>query len=368
MWQEAHSLYLRSLFGRLNTLDEEHEDTLITFQGLGAVKAILKDASQARPLLERAYIGFENLKTPPKDKTITLLTLNSLATVYFELGMFHDAEVLFEQGIPRMRRDLGLRDKRTCIAIYNFLHFTKLDDAEDTFKLMALMASSNNTPAYQVCQSLSAGFLRDIRDTMQEVARERDSWGLNNPLECQCGKKTTRMCQVIYIDEQPAAQNTLVQQNANWQRTTYTPTVSPAQTPTVKIISERVEIFEKMTLEQFASDPTFTRKPKLVSSSLYFFSESEFPTIRIWIDPSKPIEARELRILPILDGNRDKYLTVAMGSEPMASLTKRYTKDTGIYRSPDMQFPDQDLSDYLQMTRTRTFGLSPGFVMVIWER
>ncbi|KAM5469610.1 hypothetical protein MferCBS49748_002972 [Microsporum ferrugineum] len=125
MWQEAHSLYLRSLFGRLNTLDEEHEDTLITFQGLGAVKAILKDASQARPLLERAYIGFENLKTPPKDKTITLLTLNSLATVYFELGMFHDAEVLFEQGIPRMRRDLGLRDKRTCIAIYNFLHFTK---------------------------------------------------------------------------------------------------------------------------------------------------------------------------------------------------------------------------------------------------
>ncbi|KAM5469611.1 hypothetical protein MferCBS49748_002973 [Microsporum ferrugineum] len=227
------------------------------------------------------------------------------------------------------------------------------------------MASSNNTPAYQVCQSLSAGFLRDIRDTMQEVARERDSWGLNNPLECQC---------VIYIDEQPAAQNTLVQQNANWQRTTYTPTVSPAQTPTVKIISERVEIFEKMTLEQFASDPTFTRKPKLVSSSLYFFSGffGFIPSdIRISLanDPSlQPIEARELRILPILDGNRDKYLTVAMGSEPMASLTKRYTKDTGIYRSPDMQFPDQDLSDYLQMTRTRTFGLSPGFVMVIWER
>lgn len=56
-----------------------------------------------------------------------------------------------------------------------FMRLCRLDDAEDTFKLMALMASSNNTPAYQVYQSLSADFLRDIRDIMQEVARERDS-------------------------------------------------------------------------------------------------------------------------------------------------------------------------------------------------
>ncbi|KAM5464247.1 hypothetical protein MauCBS54593_007066 [Microsporum audouinii] len=118
--------------------------------------------------------------------------------------------------------------------------------------------------------------------------------------------------------------------------------------------------------------------------------ESEFPAIRIWIDPSKvvsfgfippdirislandpslpSIEARELQILRILEGNRDKYLTAAMGSEPMASLTKRYTKDTGIHKSPDMQFPDRDLSDYSQMTRTRKFGLSLGVVMIIWER
>ncbi|KAM5496326.1 hypothetical protein McanMca71_007876 [Microsporum canis] len=406
MWQEAHSPYLRSLFGRLNTLDEEHKDTLITLQGLGAVKAILKDASQARPLLERADIGFENLKTPPKDKTITLLTLNSLATVYFELGMFHDAETLLpwileitdelqkqhcEYGGKALRLLADFYTKNHCyqkamevfkslVGQYKalktstidsmyilskagdcFMRLCRLDDAEDTFKLMALMASSNNTPAYQVYQSLSADFLRDIRDIMQEVARERDSWGLNNPLECQCGKKQHGFTR-------SAAQNTLVQQNANWQRTTYTPTVSPAQTPIVKIISERVEIFEKMTLEH----------------------ESEFPAIRIWIDPSKvvsfgfippdirislandpslpSIEARELQILPILEGNRDKYLTAAMGSEPMASLTKRYTKDTGIHKSPDMQFPDQDLSDYSQMTCTRKFGLSLGVVMIIWER
>lgn len=121
MIEEAHGLYLRSLAGRLETQGDKHPDTLMTMQELANIRVHMDDLPRARPLLEKAYIGYEN--SDERDLRMTFLTLMNLATVYQNLGMTDHSRTLLQQAIPRMREQLGLENEMTIMVIHNFLCF-----------------------------------------------------------------------------------------------------------------------------------------------------------------------------------------------------------------------------------------------------
>lgn len=121
--REAASLYRRLLAGRLAVHGPDHADVLMTMQELGSINNKLGNTAAARLLLEKAYIGYENLAKP--DSRMALLTLNNLAGVYGTLQMRSNAFALLEPAISRLRQTLGLEDPVACYAICNLLLSTQ---------------------------------------------------------------------------------------------------------------------------------------------------------------------------------------------------------------------------------------------------
>lgn len=119
MLQEAHGLYLRSLSGKIRTLGENDESTLMTMQELGNIKRRLNNLQESRILLERAYIGYENLKSPNEEMAYSIIT--NISAVYNQMGLVNQEKTLLRETIPRMAQSLGLVHRATAGSIYNFL-------------------------------------------------------------------------------------------------------------------------------------------------------------------------------------------------------------------------------------------------------
>ncbi|KAK0742668.1 hypothetical protein B0T18DRAFT_168367, partial [Schizothecium vesticola] len=116
---DAASLYRRSLTGRLAHHGLAHADVFMTMQELGTVNIRMKNYPAARMLLEKAYIGYENLSPP--DERMTLLTPSNLASTFLAMGWDDDARLILEPAIPRMSVCLGLKDSVLAHAICNLL-------------------------------------------------------------------------------------------------------------------------------------------------------------------------------------------------------------------------------------------------------
>ncbi|KAK3305923.1 uncharacterized protein B0T15DRAFT_533865 [Chaetomium strumarium] len=117
---QAAPLYRRSLAGRLRIRGPDHADTLMSMQELGMANWRLNRATAARKLLEKACLGYENLR-PRDDGKMVFMVLLNLASVYGSLGMKTSAEALLLNGIPRMRAALGLQDKVLAYALGSYL-------------------------------------------------------------------------------------------------------------------------------------------------------------------------------------------------------------------------------------------------------
>ena len=77
---ETASLYSRSLARSLKKIfGTGHINSLMTFQGLENISIKLSNIATERLVLEKAYIGYENLVEP--DPRMALSTLNNLAVM-----------------------------------------------------------------------------------------------------------------------------------------------------------------------------------------------------------------------------------------------------------------------------------------------
>ncbi|GAB1317938.1 hypothetical protein MFIFM68171_08148 [Madurella fahalii] len=118
-YAQAAPLYRRSLAGRLRINGPGHADTLMSMQELGMANMRLDNLTATRKLLEKACLGYENLR--PRDDKMGFTVLQNLASIYGVLGMKKDARALLINGIPRIHAALGLEDKILAYALNNCL-------------------------------------------------------------------------------------------------------------------------------------------------------------------------------------------------------------------------------------------------------
>ncbi|KAK4159583.1 hypothetical protein QBC43DRAFT_247186 [Cladorrhinum sp. PSN259] len=118
---QAAPLYRRSLAGRLRVNGPEHADTLMSMQELAMANWRLGRPVAARKLLERACLGYENLR--PRNDNMNFAVLQNLASVYGTLFRKKDASALLLNGIPRFRSAVGVDETTLSYAINNYLKY-----------------------------------------------------------------------------------------------------------------------------------------------------------------------------------------------------------------------------------------------------
>ncbi|THC92908.1 hypothetical protein EYZ11_007604 [Aspergillus tanneri] len=343
---EAHHLYLRSLSGKMRNLGESNASTLMTMQELGNIKRLLNNLQEAQLLLERAYLGYENLQDPNEEMACG--TLFNITAVYKEIGLVNEAKALLEQTIPRMQQELGLANQITAGSIYNFIlmeqtfipaailamiqqiqekryetgrpvlellarHYYNTHQIRKAVGLMRTLAEWEGMDIDQSMSYLSlAGACYSLLDDfdesceMYELMHERAALTVQS--QRQALRDNVRMCiwnirsrQQQLLDERlawgldeprpfcglmhfctPACEN----DHAHECR----PTVTPKQQRKGTFETGSVpSSLEKHLLRLFAQDPIFARKPKPLRAEQIFLNPEGFATFRIWMDPTKLI-------------------------------------------------------------------------------
>jgi tetratricopeptide (TPR) repeat protein/tRNA A-37 threonylcarbamoyl transferase component Bud32 len=129
-WDEAESLFQRTLEVRRRVLGDEHPDTLASMTGLGLCYRSQGRYAEAEPLelrtleIKRRTLGTEHPST--------LNSLNNLAGLYFVQGRYAEAEPLFLRMLETREHVLGEEHPDTLQSAGNLavLHREQGDEAE----------------------------------------------------------------------------------------------------------------------------------------------------------------------------------------------------------------------------------------------
>lgn len=171
---DAGHLYRRSLFGRLRVNGPDHADTLMTMQELASVNQKLGNVDAARTLLEKSYIGQENLQESPNEAT-TMMRLNNTAATYTKLGETGTAVRLWKSCVPRMGRSLGPGHKTTCVSVRNLLKFMNEDETTVDAEIQDVLSSMQEE---KNMSDLTFPALQDYADFLAKNRRFEDAVAL----------------------------------------------------------------------------------------------------------------------------------------------------------------------------------------------
>ncbi|GMH81017.1 hypothetical protein TrLO_g6160, partial [Triparma laevis f. longispina] len=110
-YEEAIIVHERCLAGRMNVLQEDHQNTVESLNNLGSVYAGLKKYEKTLEYYERALNGNEKLLG--KNHTSTLMTLENIAVINMYLKNFGKAEELYQTALEGYEGQLGKDHKNT---------------------------------------------------------------------------------------------------------------------------------------------------------------------------------------------------------------------------------------------------------------
>ncbi|GFG10715.1 nephrocystin-3 [Aspergillus udagawae] len=417
--QDAHNLYARSLSGKMKRLGEGDASTLMTMQELGSIKRRLNHLLESRILLERAYLGYENLQEPNEEMAYG--TLCNIASVYKQMGLVRQAKELLQQTIPRMRQVLGLANKITVGSIYNFLlmeqtcipseiltmiqeiqekryetgrlvlewlarHYYDTHQIRRAVGLMKTLAEWEGLDLDQSVSYLSlAGACYLLLDDLDESCKMYELMYERAALAVEAQRQALRAHARMSIRDIRTRQQQLLDERAAWGLNE--PRLGISEPGSVRSLEEHM-------LRLFAEDPMFVRKPKPLTAKQIFLDPEGFATFRIWMDPTKLVSfsfipSADLQCWIVEpDGTKvvwsvqencsdcyfykdmgERYLVIAPGAELMGRIVEDYQRDTGMYKDARMQVPDKGLQEYLQVTQGRGGGTARlAVVMILWEQ
>ncbi|GIC88694.1 uncharacterized protein Aud_005092 [Aspergillus udagawae] len=431
MLQDAHNLYARSLSGKMKRLGEGDASTLMTMQELGSIKRRLNHLLESRILLERAYLGYENLQEPNEEMAYG--TLCNIAAVYKQMGLVDQAKELLQQTIPRMRQVLGLANKITIGSIYNFLlmeqtcipseiltmiqeiqekryetgrlvlewlarHYYDTHQIRRAVGLIETLAEWEGLDLDQSVSYLSlAGACYLLLDDLDESCKMYELMYERAALAIEAQRQALRAHARMCIRDIRTRQQQLLDERAAWGLNEprlcsagfYTSARQDAKRAT---LMNAVQLSHPRNNAGESQNPV--PKPKPLTTKQIFLDPEGFATFRIWMDPTKLVSfsfipSADLQCWIVEpDGTKvvwsvqencsdcyfykdmgDRYLVIAPGAELMGRIVGDYQRDTGMYKDARMQVPDKDLQEYLQVTQGRGGGTARlAVVMVLWEQ